>query len=271
VSGRRPLISVIVPTYNWPEALDLVLDALAHQSGGAYEVIVADDGSGPGTRAVVETWQARYPVPLRHEWQADEGFRAARVRNLGASKAKGDYLVFIDGDCLCRPDFIRAHGQLAERGWFVSGRRVLLHPEPTARILRDQHPVHRMPDELAGAKGRALMKKSHLRRLNTWPLGPLRKARPHDFRPIQSFNLGVWREDFMAVGGFDESFVGYGYEDTDLAFRLFRSGLRVKQGFLASAVLHLHHQQRPLPGDPEQRFAELRGETHRMARRTLLA
>jgi glycosyltransferase involved in cell wall biosynthesis len=271
VRDRRPrLISVIVTTYNWPEALDLVLDGLAHQRGAPYEVIVADDGSRADTAAVVEKWRAEFPVRLVHAWQPDEGFRAARARNLGAAQARGDYLVFLDGDCLCRPDFVETHARLAERGWFVSGRRVLLHPEPTARILADRTPVHRTPALLSGRPARGLMKKSHVRRLNTWPLGPLRKLRPYDWRPIQSFNLGVWREDLMAVGGFDESFVGYGFEDTDLALRLFRLGRKAKQGFLASAVLHLHHRQRPLPQAAEARFVELNAQTHVLARASML-
>lgn len=264
------LISVIVTTYNWPAALDLVLDSLAHQQGGPYEVIVADDGSGEETRAVIERWRKDYPVPLRHVWQPDEGFRAARVRNLGVVEARGDYLVVLDGDCLCRPDFVATHARLAEPGWFVSGRRILLQPEPTARLLRDHIPVHRAPGALAGAAARKLMKKSHVRRLRTLPLGVLRKLRPLDWRPIQSFNMGVWREDILTVGGFDESFVGYGFEDTDLVMRLFRLGRRAKHGFLASAVLHLHHERSPLPGEAEARFAELRAQSHVRARRTML-
>jgi len=193
------------------------------------------------------------------------------VRNLGVEQASGDYIVVLDGDCLCRPDFIAAHARLAEPGWFVSGRRALLRPEPTARILEDQTPVHRMPVMLTGRAARRLMKPSHVRRLNALPCGPLRKLRPYDWRPIQTFNLGTWRDDVLAVGGFDESFVGYGFEDTDLAMRLFRLGRKAKQGFLASAVLHLHHPARPLPEEAEARFAELAAQTHIRARETMLA
>jgi glycosyltransferase involved in cell wall biosynthesis len=267
---REPprLISVVVVTYNWPQALDLVLDSLAHQDAANYEVMVADDGSRGDTRAVVERWQANYPVRLAHVWQPDEGFRAARARNLGIAEARGDYIVFLDGDCLCRPNFISTHAKLAERGWFVSGRRVLLKEEPTRDILAEQRPVHRLP--LTRDVALSLMKKSHLRRLPTWPVDPLRKLRPHDWRPIQSFNMGVWRDDLIAVGGFDESFVGYGFEDTDLAARLFRLGRKAKQGFLASAVLHLHHAQRPLPATAEARCRELLAQTHTTAHASLL-
>ena len=96
------LVSVVVVTYEWPEALDLTLRALADQDDPAFEVVVADDGSGPDTAAVVERWQQTFGDRLRHVWQPDEGWRQGRNRNLGALEARGDYLVFLDGDCLVR-------------------------------------------------------------------------------------------------------------------------------------------------------------------------
>ncbi len=131
------LISVIVTTYNREDALEAVLSALSRQSDRGFEVVVADDGSGAATAALVERWRPRLGVPLGHVWQIDCGFRAAEIRNRAILAAQGDYCVFLDGDCIARPDFIATHRRLAEPGWFVTGNRVLLSPALTAAVLRD--------------------------------------------------------------------------------------------------------------------------------------
>jgi glycosyltransferase involved in cell wall biosynthesis len=131
------LISVIVTTYNREDALEAVLSALSRQSDRGFEVVIADDGSGPVTAAVVERWRPRLGVALSHVWQVDRGFRAAEIRNRAILACGGEYCVFLDGDCIARPDFIAAHRRLAEPGWFVTGNRVLLSGALTAAVLRD--------------------------------------------------------------------------------------------------------------------------------------
>src|SRR5947209_4517663 len=115
-AGVANLISLIVSTYNREDALAAVLLSLSEQSDRGFEVIVADDGSTPATAAVVEHWRARLPVPLRHVWQADCGFRAAEIRNRAILACRGEYCVFLDGDCLARTDFVAAHRRLAQHG-----------------------------------------------------------------------------------------------------------------------------------------------------------
>ena len=131
------LISVIVTTYNREDALEAVLSALSGQTDREFEVVVADDGSRPTTAALIERWKGRLGVPLSHVWQADRGFRAAEIRNRALLAARGDYCVFLDGDCIARADFVATHRRLAERGWFVTGNRVLLSRELTAAVLRE--------------------------------------------------------------------------------------------------------------------------------------
>ena len=131
------LISVIVTTYNREDALEAVLSALSGQTDREFEVVVADDGSRPTTAALIERWKGRLGIPLSHVWQADRGFRAAEIRNRALLAARGDYCVFLDGDCIARADFVATHRRLAERGWFVTGNRVLLSRELTAAVLRE--------------------------------------------------------------------------------------------------------------------------------------
>ena len=120
-------ISVIVSTYNHPSYLTLVLDSLKNQvNAGEYEIVIADDGSGPETKKVVEDFQKIFPVPLIHAWQKDLGFRLAASRNNACKLSSGDYLIFLDGDCIPKKDFVEKHRKLAEKGFFVTGTRVLL-------------------------------------------------------------------------------------------------------------------------------------------------
>ncbi len=132
------LISVIVTTYNREDALEAVLRSLARQTDRDFEVIVADDGSKPATAALVEAWKAKIGHRLEHVWHEDRGFRAAEIRNRAILASRGDYVVFLDGDCIARPDFVATHRRLAERGWFVTGNRILLSPELTAKVLREK-------------------------------------------------------------------------------------------------------------------------------------
>src|SRR4030088_3340476 len=129
------LISLIVSTYNREDALAAVLRSLTRQTDRDFELLVADDGSGIATARVVTEWAARMPVPLRHIWHPDRGFRLAEIPNRAVRASAGSYCVFLDGDCIARPDFVAAHRRLAEPGWFVTGNRVLLSSELTAAGL----------------------------------------------------------------------------------------------------------------------------------------
>lgn len=236
------LISVIVTTYNREDALEAVLSALSRQSDREFEVVVADDGSRPATAALIERWKGRLGVPLSHVWQADRGFRAAEIRNRALLAARGDYCVFLDGDCIARTDFVATHRRLAERGWFVTGNRVLLSRELTAAVLREA--VLPQTWNLAQwINRRAQGGVNRLAAVLRLPLGPLRKLRPGQWQGARSCNLAVWRSDLERVDGFDASFRGWGREDSDLLIRLLHSGVRRKDGRFATGVIHLWHDE----------------------------
>ena len=122
-------VSVIVTTYNHPRALALVLAGLSRQTAPPGEVLIADDGSGPPTAAVIEQWRVRLPFPLRHVWQPDEGFRKCRILNRAIAAASGDYLVFFDGDCVAPAHCLRAHLDAAREHRYVTGGAVMLQRE----------------------------------------------------------------------------------------------------------------------------------------------
>jgi glycosyltransferase involved in cell wall biosynthesis len=236
------LTSVIVTTFNREDALDAVLAALARQSDRGFEVVIADDGSHPATAAVVDRWRPRLGVPLSHVWQVNRGFRAAEIRNRAILACGGDYCVFLDGDCLPRPDFIATHRRLAERGWFVTGNRVLLSDALTAAVLRGglQPQTWGVAEWLRQRRRGSVNRLAGVLRL---PLGPLRKLEPGRWRGARSCNLAVWRDDLERVDGFDASFGGWGREDSDLLIRLLHAGVRRKDGRFATGVIHLWHPE----------------------------
>lgn len=233
------LISVIVTTYNRPDALALVLQGLAQQNVHNFEVLVADDGSTAETKAVVD--KKKWPFPITHVWHEDQGFRAARIRNLAAEQAAGEYFIFMDGDCVPRANFIQRHAALAEAGWFVSGSRVLLNPVLTSAALTGQKKI------LSWSNWQWLMSRlkgqcNRLLPLLNIPFLP-RKKSAQAWRGAKTCNLALWRVDFFRIAGFDEQFTGWGYEDSDLVIRLLRANVRRKQGKNAVTVLHLWHQE----------------------------
>jgi glycosyltransferase involved in cell wall biosynthesis len=234
------LISVIVTTYEREDALDAVLRSLSRQSDRGFEVIVADDGSGPGTKALVEQWKPKLGAPLSHVWHEHRDFRAGEIRNRAILASSGAYCVFLDGDCLARPDFIATHRALAERGWFVTGNRALLSPTLTERTLRERlEPEQWTLGAWLGQRVRGGL--NRLASVLRLPLGPLRKLRSQQWEGARSCNLAVWRADLDRIDGFDQAFSGWGKEDSDLLVRLLHAGVRRKDGSFATAVLHLWH------------------------------
>ncbi|GAB3430829.1 glycosyltransferase family 2 protein [Massilia solisilvae] len=237
-----PIISLVITTYDRPDALEAVLEGCFAQDDKNFEIIIADDGSTANTRECIDRLRARSPVPLLHVWQPDEGFRAAMVRNRGTLAATGQYIVFLDGDCIPQRDFIARHRALAEPGFMVSGSRILLSKELTAQVLRDHISL---PTLGLGAKLRYRFA-GHLNKvlqlLVRWP-DVLRVRRRFTWRRIKSCNLGVWRADLERVNGFDESFQGWGHEDADLVVRLFHAGVKRKDGAFATEVFHLWHPE----------------------------
>ncbi|MGB8608311.1 glycosyltransferase, partial [Bradyrhizobium sp.] len=208
------LISIIVTTYNREDALDAVLRSLARQDDGHFEIIIADDGSGEATAKLIDTWKTKFGR-LDHVWHPDFGFRAAEIRNRAILAARGVYCVFLDGDCIVRPDFVAIHRRLAEPGWFVTGNRVLLSADLTTKVLREKL----MPG--AWSLGRWFTERwrggvNRLSALLHLPLGPFRRVRQRAWQGARSCNLAIWREDLDRVDGFDADYSGWGKEDSDI-------------------------------------------------------
>jgi glycosyltransferase involved in cell wall biosynthesis len=236
------LISIIVTTYNREDALDAVLRSLAQQGDPAFEIIVADDGSGPATAKLINGWKSKIRGRLEHVWHPDRGFRAAEIRNRAILVARGTYCVFLDGDCIVPRDFVAAHRRLAEAGWFVTGNRVLLSAELTTEVLGGKL----TPERWSLVRWFAERWRGGVNRLSALlhlPLGPLRRVRQRVWQGARSCNLAIWRSDLDRVDGFDADYSGWGKEDSDIIVRLLHAGIRRKDGMFATGVVHLWHSE----------------------------
>ena len=259
---KLPSISVIVTTYNWPQALDAVLRSLSTQQYSNFEVIVADDGSDHRTERVLQHWQKRFQRPLKHVWQEDKGFRAAKARNLAIMQAKNDFIVFLDGDCIVPHGFIQRYAELAEHGYLISGNRILLEQKFSQKILENKQVV----------EGKSLLFwwltwfKGQCNRVSPLlhvPLGSLRYRLREKWQGVKTCNLGIWKGDLFAVNGLDEAYTGWGYEDSDLVVRLFRAGIQRKDGRFALPVFHIWHpiQSREQAKENFARLANIQNNT----------
>ena len=253
---RPHLVSVIVATYEREAALERVLAGLIDQRYEGFEVIVTDDGSGPATREVVEGAAARAPFPIIHAWGPDRGYRVAESRNRGIAASSGDYLVFLDGDCVPLPRFVADHARLAERGYLVRGKRICIGPELTEEILEAGTDCHRWSFRHWQRERRA-GRIDRLFDLVRVPLGAYRKLEhPWKWEDVLSCNMAAWRDDVVAVNGFDELYTGHMREDSDLVLRLFKRGVARKEGRYSAMVMHLWHPVDETSGVNEPLFLE---------------
>jgi glycosyltransferase involved in cell wall biosynthesis len=240
---------VVVTTYEWPEALDVVLRALSEQSGPTFEVVVADDGSGPETAQVVERWQESPRFALQHVRQDNDGWRKARILDLGALATRGDYLVFLDGDCLVRRGFLDAVVRAGRPGAFLGGKRLHLGEELSQRVLAGQEPVWRWSTSRWLLRAPGELFTSHREVGSPTVLVPLRDRswpwrEQRDFVPpfdAYGFFFGVSRSDFERVNGFDLRFTGWGGEDEDIAERLRKLGRACVWPGPKATLIHLWH------------------------------
>jgi glycosyltransferase involved in cell wall biosynthesis len=236
------LVSVVITTYNRSDALLAVLRGLTRQTDRNFEVVVADDGSTrPHVQTILDSPLSK-ALGLIHVWHPDVGFTAAKVRNRGVKAATGNYVIFLDGDCVPEVDFIARHRALAACAHFVNGSRILLSPAWTQRVVSG--------DEVISGRSVAYWLLRRIKGDSSKLLGGLRMKdasirvqKDFSWRGIRSCNFAVWRSDFEAIDGFDESFVGWGHEDADFVLRLHHAGVARKNGYFATEVFHLWHPE----------------------------
>lgn len=231
-------LSVIVSTYNNPRALALVLAGLARQTVQEFELLIADDGSGAETKAVIDRVAPDAPFPVRHVWHPDEGFRKCTILNQAIVAASGSYLIFFDGDCVPPAHTIAAHVRLAQRNRYLAGGKVLLSQRLTDRLTLEA--VQRGDFERIWFWWRDVEKR---RRLVVSRMPGIRflfdrnVKRPPGWR---GENSSTFTEYAHRVAGFDERFT-YGLEDADFGHRLEATGVIGYSLRYTAPVFHLEH------------------------------
>jgi glycosyltransferase involved in cell wall biosynthesis len=226
--------SILITTYNWKEALAQVLESILLQSYLPKEVVIADDGSTQETAELIAAYQSSFSIPLIHCWQKDDGFRAAAIRNKAIAKMTSDYVIMIDGDMLLHPHFIRDHIQTAQQGCFIQGSRVITSSQLAKRLLNGEASLSALNFFSSGISNRLNM-------VNSYTLSRFFSCKNSNLRATKTCNFSAWKDDLLAINGFNEDYIGWGREDSDLAARLLHSGKqRIKLKFMANAY-HLYH------------------------------
>ena len=231
-------ISLCITTYNKPFQLEKVLSAIRRMSDLPMEVIVCDDGSTDETRDMLKRVGRAFPVPLRHLWQPDDGWQVSKVRNMGIREAEGDYIVFLDGDCLPHRKYIKDHCDLSEPGYFILGDRAHVKESYTAAFE---------PTLLQILSGVLLkrLRKRYLAIRN--PFERVEEISVEAVSAVELANLAVgcnmafWKKDIVRINGFNESLKGWALEDIEMAARLLVSGVKAKKVRKKAIIYHLDH------------------------------
>lgn len=239
-----PCASVIISTYNSPRALDLVLAGYRCQQARDFELVIADDGSGEETRELVRRHKRNSGLPILHVWQEDDGFQKCRILNKAIVSARSDYLVFTDGDCIPRADFVDVHLRARQPNQYVSGAMFRLSEAATAAVQHqdvESQAVFTTDWLLAHGQPRQYR---HLWKLTRRPwlasaLESLSTAPPS----WNGANASCWKADAIKINGFDER-MRYGSEDREFGERLVNAGAATRKVRYSAAVVHLEHGRR---------------------------
>jgi glycosyltransferase involved in cell wall biosynthesis len=227
-------VSLIISTYNRPDALQVVLDSVVVQERMPDEVLIVDDGSKDDTRILIEQFIQTAPTKVRHIWQPDDGFRISRIRNLGIAASNYDYLIFIDGDIIMHPAFVKGHVDNARANQFIQGSRVLLSDKLTRSSIMNRRKTFSFYESGITNRFNAISNKL---------LSSLFSPKVSHLKSIRGCNFSAWRQDLIDVNGYNEDFEGWGKEDSELVARLFNKGLKRVNLKFAAVGYHLHHAE----------------------------
>lgn len=229
-----PKCSLVTPTYNWPEALELLLLSIIKQSILPNEVIVADDGSRPETTELIKRFQKTFPIPLIHIWHEDNGNQKPKIMNKAIAKAKYEYIIEIDGDIIMHPDFIKDHLSFTKKGIYLFGSRVNIQKSILSNIFKNKTTYFHFFSKGIKKRGRTLRIPFFMN------FAKIHKKRSSKLRGC---NMSFWKEDFIKVNGFNEDLVGWGVDDSELIQRLHNIGIYGKRLKNIGIAYHLYHKE----------------------------
>jgi len=225
--------SLVITTYNWPEALEIVLLSILKQSVLPNEILIADDGSTKETKQLIKSYSSKFKSGISHIWQKDDGFQKTIILNKSISKANGDYIIQIDGDIIIHTHFIRDHIKMAKKGFFIHGSRTFLNKKTTKNAIKNS--IINFSIFSAGITNR-------FNSLHSLFLSKSLSNKNKNLKGTRGCNFSFWRQDFIKVNGYNEDMTGWGKEDTELSVRLMNSGLQKLKLKCLAVCYHLHHK-----------------------------
>jgi len=235
-------ISVIVSTYNAEKWLENVLIGYSHQTYKDFELIIADDGSRPSTKELIDRYAADYPVPVRHLWHEDKGYRRQEILNVAIVEAANEYIIMTDGDCIPRKDFVEVHAKLAERGKFLSGGYCKLTMKTSEAITKEDI-LNDNCFDVAWLKKQDKLGFSQTLKLTAGPvLAAVMDTVTTTTPSFNNCNSSGFRDDMIAINGYDER-MKYGGPDREFGERLENFGVKGKQIRHKAICLHLDHSR----------------------------
>lgn len=246
--STRPLLSLVIAVYERADFLERVFVSLTNQTFENFEIIIADDGSGPAISDVVHRYADCFLHRIQHVWHDDEGFRKTVIVNKAVTSSASDYLVFIDGDCLLHHRFLERHRKRAQKRQVLSGRRVMFDKTLTERVTNEDIQARRIE--------RPAYWWRHAGKIDRWHgfylpfVHGVRNLLRRDYQILGS-NFSLHKRDFLAVNGYDERIIGRGLEDNNLWVRLVNNGVAARTITREALQYHLFHQAEAMPHSDE--------------------
>eukprot|EP01047_Picozoa_sp_COSAG01_P002594 COSAG01_NODE_69_length_28801_cov_10.460038_20_plen_276_part_00 len=240
INKESMLISIIITSFNWPEALEKCLQSLKEQSDRNFEVIISDDGSSPSVETMINKIKPTLPFLLKFLWQKHNGFHISKTRNKGIAKSSGDYIIFLDQDNILNQHFIKRQRYHAEPNFFGIHQRIFLNQKLTKKILKS-------PKSIATKSPIWVLKERLLGNTNKWlasiniPFKRFRYTKKNKWTKTASC-FAIWKKDLIKVNGFNENYKSWGYEDSDLLVRLLKKNIFRKSVKNSCFIYHLHHK-----------------------------
>ncbi|MCG9973253.1 glycosyltransferase family 2 protein [Christiangramia crocea] len=224
-------VALLISTYNWPEALDLVLKSVQYQSVMPDEILVADDGSSGTTLELIEKYKGS-GLPIRHFWQEDRGFRKSAILNKAIAASTSDYIIQVDGDCILHRNYVEDHKFNARKGNFLFGSRV---------NIKETAIEHVLPEQKINFSFFSSEVSRRTRNIRIPFLSTLYKETGELSKKVRGCNLSYWRRDFIAINGYNENMTGWGKEDSEMVVRLLNYGIKGRRLRYAGIVYHIWH------------------------------
>jgi glycosyltransferase involved in cell wall biosynthesis len=225
--------SLIISVYKNVKALRLILKSLEKQRFKNFEVIIAEDNDGAEMKAFIEVYSQKSAFPILHLSQPDRGFLKNKALNRAVVASSSPYLIFIDGDCVLHPHFIREHVAHQEKNRVLFGRRVLLSSALTNLLYSTENLnlLRLAPLLFSGSK-----------RIEEALYLPFIKPKIRKKSALWGCNWSIDKQSLLDINGFDEDYTlpGFG-EDTDVEFRLLKRGFKLKRMKYHAIQYHLFH------------------------------